>query len=90
MAHPQAPEQQMQALSPASPADFALAAMFAPGLEPTRRLYRIEAHWIGGGFGFTKAFPNSEAAARWGCERAANRPEAIVTVVERGVELEGV
>jgi hypothetical protein len=77
-------------LSPLSPADQQLAAQFAPGLEPGRRLYRIEAHWLGAGWAFTKAFPNSEAAARWGCERAANRPEAIVTVVERGVELERV
>jgi hypothetical protein len=75
-------------LSPLSPADQQLAAQFAPGLEPGRRLYRIEAHWLGGGFGMTKAFHSSEAAARWGCERAANRPEAIVTVCERGVELE--
>jgi hypothetical protein len=41
MAHPQAPEQQMQALSPA---DFALAAMFAPGLEPTRNWLLLAMH----------------------------------------------
>lgn len=49
--------------------------------------FRVEAYWPGGGFGYTKPFPDMKAAERWTKARAATHPGAVISVRERPSDL---
>jgi hypothetical protein len=51
--------------------------------EPSLHPYRVEADWLGGGFGYTNDFPSEQAACAWGQAKAKHHPDAVVSVMTR-------
>lgn len=51
---------------------------------PQQPLFRVEADWPGGGFGYTLPFADAQAALAWGRAKARHHRDAEITVTALG------
>lgn len=51
--------------------------------KPAQKWFRVEAHWPGGGWAWTKPFPDKEAALAWAIDRCSEHPDADIKVEPR-------